>query len=260
MNCKDCTELLETYFDGELDPQISEAISLHLATCQLCRSELNDLTNELAVYRRYESGVEVPAELWKGIEAGLFTNEPRGLTAILRRLFATPRFSLPATAALVLVAVIVTIAIMNRATRRETETVAVDSGVIIESPVKVENESRVESTSPTPEKERPRVRKPVTAERSGVNKSPDQLVRDAEKKYLSAITILSRDVAQRKSRLDPETRIKLEQALSSIDRTIAATRRVVRQHPNDPVAAQYMLGAYARKVDALREMAAGGGL
>ena len=39
-----------------------------------------------------------------------------------------------------------------------------------------------------------------------------------------------------------------------LDRTIADTRKAVRQHPDDPVAVQYMLTAYAKKVDVLREM------
>jgi hypothetical protein len=50
----------------------------------------------------------------------------------------------------------------------------------------------------------------------------------------------------------------LEEALSSIDRTIAATKRAVRRSPEDPIAVQYMLAAYAKKVDVLREMVIGG--
>jgi hypothetical protein len=51
----------------------------------------------------------------------------------------------------------------------------------------------------------------------------------------------------------------LEEALSSIDRTIVATKRAVRKSPDDPVAVQFMLAAYAKKVDVLREMVNGGG-
>jgi len=85
-------------------------------------------------------------------------------------------------------------------------------------------------------------------------RTPSQLVRDAEKNYLSAIAMLTRDVAQRPSQLDSETRAKLDGALASIDRTISATRRAVKKNPNDPLAVQYMLTAYARKVDVLKEM------
>ncbi|HEV2704591.1 MAG TPA: hypothetical protein VGV59_01625, partial [Pyrinomonadaceae bacterium] len=85
--------------------------------------------------------------------------------------------------------------------------------------------------------------------------TPDQLVREAEQKYLAAIRLLSHDVRRNRARLDPQTAARFERTLATIDRTIAGTRRAVRQHPGDPVAVNYMLAAYARKVEVLREMA-----
>jgi hypothetical protein len=84
--------------------------------------------------------------------------------------------------------------------------------------------------------------------------SSDELVREAEQKYVEAIAMLSRDVKRRRSRLDAETAARFERTLTAVDRTIADTRRAARRHPGDPVAAKYMLTAYARKVDVLREM------
>lgn len=84
--------------------------------------------------------------------------------------------------------------------------------------------------------------------------TPDELIHQAEQKYIAAITILSRDVRNRRSQLDAESAARFEQTLAAIDRTIADTRRAVRENPGDPVAAQYMLTAYAKKVDVLREM------
>jgi hypothetical protein len=100
------------------------------------------------------------------------------------------------------------------------------------------------------------IRRSLPPPREDVSKTKDprRLVREAEQKYLTAIAMLSRNVDRKRSRLDPDTMAELEQALSSIDRTIAATRKVVRRHPDDPVAAQYMLTAYAKKVDVLREL------
>ncbi|MDT5062286.1 MAG: hypothetical protein QOH63_2745 [Acidobacteriota bacterium] len=95
----------------------------------------------------------------------------------------------------------------------------------------------------------------VSPTASGQKPTPDELVREAEQKYVAAITMLSRDVSRRRSRLDPEMAARFERTLAAVERTISDTRRAVRQHPGDPVAAQYMLTAYARKVDVLREMA-----
>ncbi|MGH9943823.1 MAG: anti-sigma factor family protein [Pyrinomonadaceae bacterium] len=85
--------------------------------------------------------------------------------------------------------------------------------------------------------------------------TPEELVREAEQKYMAAVALLSRDVNRRRSRLAPETAARFRQTLASIDRTIADTSRAVREHPSDPVAAQYMLLAYAKKVEILRQMA-----
>lgn len=82
----------------------------------------------------------------------------------------------------------------------------------------------------------------------------DELVREAEQKYVAAIAMLSRDVNRRRSRLDAETAARFAQTLAAVDRTIIDTRRAARKHPGDPVAAQYMLTAYAKKVDVLREI------
>ena len=82
-----------------------------------------------------------------------------------------------------------------------------------------------------------------------------ELVREAEQKYLAAITILSRDLKNRGSALDPHLRAQFESALVAIDRTIAETRQAVHQRPSDPQVVQYMLTAYAKKVEVLQEMA-----
>jgi len=87
-------------------------------------------------------------------------------------------------------------------------------------------------------------------------RSADRLVREAEKRYQAAIKILERDVRGRRSQLDRETLARFDETLSSIDRTIAETRKAVRQQASDPVAVQYMLSAYAKKVEVMREMAA----
>ncbi|HVG17618.1 MAG TPA: zf-HC2 domain-containing protein [Blastocatellia bacterium] len=88
--------------------------------------------------------------------------------------------------------------------------------------------------------------------------TPEQLVREAEQKYVAAIAILSRDVNRRRSQIDPMVLARFDSALADIDRTIHETRRVVREHPDDPIALQYLLGAYSKKVDVLRDMAAEG--
>ncbi|MDT7542243.1 MAG: hypothetical protein QOE33_2147 [Acidobacteriota bacterium] len=85
--------------------------------------------------------------------------------------------------------------------------------------------------------------------------TPEQLLREAEQRYIAAIQLLKRDVASKRSRLDAQTAARFDESLAAIDRSIAETRRAVQQHEGDPIAAQYMLSAYAKKVEVLREMA-----
>jgi hypothetical protein len=92
--------------------------------------------------------------------------------------------------------------------------------------------------------------------RPRVETAADKLVREAEQRYVAAIRILERDVKTRREKIDPNTLARFDETLASIDRTIAETRRTARQHGNDPVAVQYMLSAYAKKVEVMREMAA----
>jgi anti-sigma factor RsiW len=83
-----------------------------------------------------------------------------------------------------------------------------------------------------------------------------RLVREAESKYVAAIKLLSEDVNRKRTRLDPQVAARFDETLATIDRSIAEARRTVLKHGNDPVAVQYMLSAYAKKVEVMREMAA----
>jgi len=86
-------------------------------------------------------------------------------------------------------------------------------------------------------------------------RATERLVREAESKYLAAIRMLSEDVERKRTRLDPQVAARFDETLATIDRSIAETRRTVLRQRNDPVAVQYMLSAYAKKVEVMREMA-----
>nr|MBA3439616.1 hypothetical protein [Pyrinomonadaceae bacterium] len=102
----------------------------------------------------------------------------------------------------------------------------------------------VANKTPKPVSEQPRA--------VGNKGTPQQLVREAEQKYQAAIVLLGRDV--NRSQIDPIALAQFERTLTAIDQAIADTRRAVRASPDDPVAVQYMLSAYAKKVEVLEEM------
>jgi hypothetical protein len=226
-----------------------------------------------------------------GREVGLLQR----VSAWFAPLFTAPRFSPALTAALVLLAVGATVGVMkltgshsqpsNDVARNDQRTI--NSGTqpaptsaqpsATTQPVAVETPNATPTASPEqkqPQPENPKSPKVerkratdlpgggATVQQAGLTKgepkgeqTPEQLVRDAERQYIAAIQLLQRDVARRPTKLDAQTAARFNETLAAIDRSIGETRRAVQQHAGDPVAAQYMLSAYAKKVEVLREMA-----
>ena len=273
MNCEDWQLLVEEYFDGELDTHTALKVSHHLDDCPSCSTVLESLSTEQSVYANYGSDVEVSPELWAGVRRRIEAERPpiQRSGSWLRKVLALPPVSAPVTVGLVVLAVALTVVMMRYLSSSPPRVVsesAVTQGTPQATP---EMQNEVAVVSPR-KSEKPIFAKDKVTKKDGLTnatrdrrsqspsgdvpktKDPRRLVLEAEQKYLAAIAMLSRSVDRKRSRLNPATKAKLEQALSSIDRTIAATRKLVRRHPDDPVAAQYMLTAYAKKVDMLREL------
>lgn len=282
MRCEECLPSLEEFLDGELAEKPSARMSAHLELCLACAAQLEQLANEQQAFQRYQREVDLPSTAWSVIQnriaeadADRVTRAPQ--VSVLKpasnrygwlEVFALPRFSLPVSAVLVLLAVICTVAIMkyfDQAKPKEPELVARSNearALPNPAPEVKPDERPPESASQAGEKvtntsapariDTTRKKSPAVAQ--SLKGTPEQLVREAEAKYLSAIALLTKDVRRHPSEIDPETRSRLDGALASIDRTISATRNAVHQNPNDPIAVQYMLAAYRKKVDVLREM------
>jgi Putative zinc-finger len=274
MNCEEWQLLVEEYFDGELDTHTALKVRHHLDDCRSCSAVLESLSAEQSVYANYRSDVEVSPELWASVRRRIEAERPpvHRSESWLRKVLALPPVSGPVAVGLIVLAVALTVVVMRYIS--SSSRADVSERLVTEGTPQATPEMRNEVPVVTPGKsEDPISAKDNITRRDGLNvaipirrslpppredvsktKDPRRLVREAEQKYLTAIAMLSRNVDRKRSRLDPDTMAELEQALSSIDRTIAATRKVVRRHPDDPVAAQYMLTAYAKKVDVLREL------
>ena len=279
MKCAECQSLVQEYFDGELDQPTAKVVLIHLETCSSCGALLEQLWSEHRTYQRYDRELEVSQALWVKTRAQLAGESGRHAGTPFRRSqielsrVLSLRFSLAASAALVALAVMVTVAVMKYLNTPETSPqIALSS----EAPAVTNRPTEETKVIPEPVKSKEAVgrdkdseiekqmgagpgtllarRSSSTAKDALEPKTPVQLVREAEKKYLSAIALLTRDAQQRQSQFDPEARGKLDEALAAIDRTILSTRKAVQRNPNDPLAVQYMLAAYGKKVDVLKEM------
>lgn len=279
MKCEEYRILIEDYVDGALDHKAALRVTSHTAACAECASFYQEMSREQEVYARYQRDVEVTPVLWASIETRINREraaQPEGLISRLREqlagVFSAPRLSPAFAAALVIVAIGTTVFVMSRLNSRGPEPIASSNRNASVKPPDVSNQNAgVAAPAPnTPEGTKdntlaadpgiaaPNVKVAAPAmnprNRQTATLTPAQLVRDAEQKYLTAIAMLSRDVNRRRSQLDPMMLARFDASLSEIDRTIKETRHVVRENPEDPIALQYLLAAYSKKVDVLREM------
>jgi hypothetical protein len=270
MKCEECQATIEDYIDGELESRTAREVTAHLSSCAACLRYHEELKREQTIYASYQRDVEVTPALWQSIEARIKQEPAVKSSTLFERLrerfvgaFGVPRFSPAFAAALVLLAVGVTVVVMSLMNSRGTSTqVAVSEGIpLVLAPPPPPPNSNATGTEPQkPGGEKPQL--PVTTgaapqrrSPSNARPTPEQLVREAEQKYVQAIEILSRDVNHKRSQIDPMVLARFDAALSDIDRSIAETRQAVRQNPGDPIALQYLLASYSKKVDALRDMA-----
>lgn len=294
MRCEECLPLVEVFFDGELDKRMTDIVAQHITACARCASEYQELEREQEFYNSYECDVQSPPDFWDNViaQAAGESAKPSNLSYRFRRLlarlpnnFSAPRFSATLTALIVLVAIGITAGVMlyinsrgkiagsqkesapaiasqpapSKAARQDEQakTAVVGQGEVEKDLNKrrfVQNRDERRMTQSLAMRRGIVARVSTKANAEARNPTPDQLIREAEQKYLAAIAMLSRDASRHRNQLDAETAMRFERTLASIDRTITDTRRAVREHPGDPIAAQYMLTAYAKKVDVLREI------
>ena len=292
MKCEDFQYQIDEYLDGELGRAAAASVDAHLSGCAACSSIYEEARRELDMYVRYEREVEVTPALWAAIATRIKREEPAPhkswLGTARERLaavFAAPRLSPAFAAALVLVAIGLTVAVTtfinSRNGDKNSNVIAVGPNNNAAAPASnsgsnAGNTNQVQPPAQTPpardqvadsrpedkqaapaperEKSSPAIQKQQIAKAgpASAGQTASQLVQEAEQKYLAAINLLERDV--KRTKLDPAIRARFEVALADIDRTIGETRKVVRQNPGDPGALQYLLGAYSKKVDVLREM------
>jgi anti-sigma factor RsiW len=279
MRCEECQSLIEGHFDGELDASAVGLVAGHLATCASCARAYRKLEREQDFYFRHESDVEASPAFWSGVFAKAAQDRCEEAAArsgwnlhSLWERFAWSlgkigaiRFGPLSTAAMVLITIGVTAGVMKyiysrervseravsshppRATGRQMQPEDLAGSKV----AKAGEPQVVDQTRGVRSEARQRDQKPAADRR---RQAPEELVREAEQKYLAAIALLSRDANRRRPRLDSESLAQFDQTLAAVDRTIADTRRAVRGRPDDPIVVQYMLAAYAKKVEVLKQM------
>lgn len=120
MKCEEFQSVMEEYVDGELDEQTTQLARAHLAACAACALLSEELWGEQEIYAHYQRDVTVTPALWQGVRSRIEVEKishGRDLRRPFREWFAgslgAPRFSPALTAAMVLIAVGITIGAMR---------------------------------------------------------------------------------------------------------------------------------------------------
>ncbi len=279
-DCKHFRTRLEDFVYSELKAKDATELRAHLAACPQCRSELELLERENEAYSSFfqQTALEPSEEMWNAIRSRIDAGAPRILAErepgsgffanLLRPGFARQML---AAAALVIVSVAATWYFVSRDKHEVTQPpIALNS---TPSPVTTATPTVTPTVTPGPVPPgitagpAPRVAPPAVEPRMNTK---GQLVATAkvlsedeqvmlqiartEKEYMKAIRLLDRAIVKRKDALDLSVTSQYEASLALIDDSISKSRAALRKQPGDLAAGQFLLAAYARKVELMQEI------
>lgn len=273
MNCERFQPELEELFYGELDARRASLLRAHLAVCEECRGFEAALAREMEMYSRYrvETEIEPSTAMWDAIRERIHTAESnpspeyraRWSFSLLAGWLLQPAVLRQAAGALALIVLSVsaTIYFTGRRDDGNLRTGVQPSPVSDPSPTPAPDPVQVpapEATAVAPllaAGRRPVPVKPARVRQSTSEEMIRAQVARAEREYVGAIRLLDRAIAERKGQIDAGVIAQYESSLALIDDSIAKSRRAMRQDPGDPAARQFLLAAYARKVELMQEIA-----
>jgi hypothetical protein len=277
MNCDLYKKDLEDFLYGELDEARGAEMLAHLGNCAVCAALREEIDRENEIFGRFyeQISIEPGAEMWEAIRARI-DSEARARTLIgsgrgwLERL----RIGLLAPATLRQAAFASLLVVLSVA----ATTIYLKLG---ERNVANEFAGKGENRAPTPAPQPVTPSSPSTdvadidttngptqpkgsrthGDRAAPTRRPtdqellSRQIARAEREYQKAISLLDQVIARQRDRLDPALIKQYESSLALIDDSINASRDKLRDRPDDPVAGQFLLSAYAKKLDLMQEIA-----
>jgi Putative zinc-finger len=271
MSCELYRSELEDFLYGELSESRASEIRAHLASCGACASARDDLERENELLARYyeQTAIDPSAEMWEAIRGriraeALPSRRQEDAGGWFAGLAGGPAFawlfrpSILRQAAFSLLLIALTVAVTTWVLKRDK-----DENIITEkkeTPAPRQSPQVITTPMPAPSPERPqqaarRVARPARrlSDQGLINQQIGQQIARAEREYRNAIRLLDSAIANRKEGFEPELIKQYESSLALIDSSIAASRRALRERPNDLAAGQFLLAAYARKVELMQD-------
>jgi Putative zinc-finger len=265
MTCQNCQSELEDFLYGELKPSRASQIRAHLIACSNCSAARDELEHEHEIFAQYfeQTALEPEPEMWDAIRSRFHAEPlPQKRDNFRMRWGAFDWLSRPAllrqtafALLIILLTATATTFILRRATDKSKDREKANIPTQVPRTVD-QGEDKPKPDSPAPrivQSGPPRITprlKPMTEEQI----LSRQIAR-TEREYQNAIKLLDQAIAKRKEELDPGVIKQYQASLALIDNSIAEGRRVLRDHPTDLAARQFLLAAYARKVDLMQDIA-----
>ena len=284
---------LQSYFDGELSPEMMESVTSHLASCATCAAAARELEEESALLTSafaMEFEASVPTErlrerineavLGDRLAVAQSTEKASGLAGFFSGLlnFGTQRTLGYASLAVVLAFAAIAGVVKMRTTtapslddktsaqagnqpkqNNNNQQVAQVPPVSDSTPIQeIQSHIRPEiknSVPETPKRFVPvRYSKPAAPASVATTNHTVKLL-PGERSYLQAIARLDSTIKSNPKSMRPALQVEYARNLAVVDRAIAATRSAAKSNPNDPDAADFMFAAYQSKVDLLNTIA-----
>jgi hypothetical protein len=277
MNCERCQTELEDFLYGELAESQAAAVRAHLVDCAACAQARVALERENEIFAEYyeQTALEPAPEMWQAIQARIHSEQARPTATPERVSFFAGLLAWLSSAAvvrqtafalaLIVVSVTATTFYLKSQQGKEPNTVA-------QSVSPAPTATLVPTPSVTPEQPQPaptanvlvRHSEPVkNATRTPLKPQPQlsetQLIQNqiarAEREYQGAIKLLDRVIARNRENFAPGLLKQYESSLALIDSSIAESRRALRERPEDAASGQFLLSAYAKKLELMQEIA-----
>lgn len=277
MSCQRYQMELEDLLYGELDEARAAELRRHLIACAACAAVRDELAREQELFTQFyeQNALDPSAALWDAIRARIEPSELTSKAQPENRLQALlgfeswawllrPAVLRQAAFALVLIALTVAATMFflkrgderSRDIARDKETVTTPTpqadAPILPQPAPPNDIAQTPSptVAPKPKQAAPRVARPLSDE-----ELMNQQIARAAREYQKAIKLLNHAIAKRRGSLDPNLFKQYEASLALIDHSIAASRRALRERPDDLATGQFLLAAYAKKVELMQDLA-----
>ncbi|MFN8004339.1 MAG: anti-sigma factor [Acidobacteriota bacterium] len=284
MNCERCQTELEDFLYGELPDAQAAEIRAHLASCAECAALRQELEREQELFSQFyeQTALEPSGEMWEAIRARLH-EEPRSAlspsqsapgwrTWLRESSFAwLLQPALLRQAAFAVLLITLSVAATSYFLKRGGDTnqnlaqntgPAASPGVTQTPAVTVTPAPPSFKQSATPETTvaqtttQPKTALPVAVPRQlSEQELMSQQIARAAREYEKAIKLLGQAIAKRRDGMDQNVFKQYESSLALINDSLATSRRALRERPDDLAAGQFLLAAYAKKVELMQEIA-----